>query len=197
MLGDRFFSSGFYTEHKCGLCYDFVAASCRLAYGLRLLNLANNKGLTGSIPNVAGLLNHLREAELYNNSLSCAGEVTPGVPPPVCSDEELLPCFLKFGDRFVPLQDNSFLQCKPIMRRDLLDGYENCNETASPDVKDGTMTIQEEELMRQQWQLDPSYYQYKTCKCLEVSEGAKLGMGHIPFCSSCAALFCWGCSTPF
>jgi hypothetical protein len=146
---------------------------CRLAYGLRLLNLANNP-LTGSIPNVAGLLNHLREVQLYNNTLSCAGEATPGEPPRVCSDDELLPCFLKFGDHYVPLQDDSFLQCKPIMRRELLDGYENCEETPPPDITDGDVTIQEEELLRQHWEVDPSYYQYKTCKCLEVSGGVEL-----------------------
>lgn len=83
-----------------------------------------------------GLLQGLQTARLQNTSLSCSGIIKPytvttnaSCSDPgrcktpkrfgdevtgqhVCSEQEQLPCFLKFSDYLLPREDASNMRCK-------------------------------------------------------------------------------------
>ena len=87
---------------------------CRLAYNLRELNLVNNSGIVGRLPNAAASLIKLIRVGLDGTGLSCvpdgialeqaeAREAGRAVEPHRCAADKLLPCFLEFKSYDVPL----------------------------------------------------------------------------------------------
>jgi hypothetical protein len=108
----------------------------RLSYSLQSIDYSNNPGITGRIPPQMGLLESLQVARLQNTSLSCSGIIKPytvttnaSCSDParcktphtfddalakqhVCSEEEQLPCFLRFSDYLLPREDASNMRCK-------------------------------------------------------------------------------------
>jgi hypothetical protein len=103
---------------------------------LQSIDYSNNPGITGRIPPQMGLLEGLQVARLQNTSLSCSGIIKPYMVTTnascsnparcktprwfgdalaaqhVCSEEEALPCFLRFSDYLLPREDASNMRCK-------------------------------------------------------------------------------------
>lgn len=172
--------------HCCPLT---AAAHCqpslpnpRLAYGLREVSFAGNKGLLGRLPDEAGGLPDLRRINLHNTSMSCvpndaaiaaANAAATGRPlaPYKCPDSELLPCFLEFDAYDAPRSDDSRMRCRPLRRKAPDAAAQSCspaiqallaeqaNQSAQGD-RDGSAEMSE------QWDLPPAYYQYQGCSCL-------------------------------
>lgn len=90
-----------------------------------------------------------------------------------CTQEELLPCFLKFSDYSVPREDSSNSKCKFIMRK----SSEQARRDCASQLGDQASSISEGSTDRwlARWEIDPSYYQYQACECLLVSPGACVG----------------------
>lgn len=108
----------------------------RLAYSLQSIDYSNNPGMTGRIPAAMGLLEGLQTARLQNTSLSCSGITQPytvttnascsdparcktprrfgdvEAQQHLCSEEQQLPCFLRFSDDELPREDASNMRCK-------------------------------------------------------------------------------------
>ncbi|KAF6265314.1 hypothetical protein COO60DRAFT_1039404 [Scenedesmus sp. NREL 46B-D3] len=107
-----------------------------LAYSLQSIDYSNNPGMTGRIPAAMGLLEGLQTARLQNTSLSCSGITQPytvttnascsdparcktprrfgdvEAQQHLCSEEQQLPCFLRFSDDELPREDASNMRCK-------------------------------------------------------------------------------------
>lgn len=167
---------------------------CRLAYGLQELDFSNNPGLTGMLPPQMGLLARLKQIRASDTNMSCAGIISPYVvttnnsctdpkrcTTPVmlgspdtryqpCTEETLLPCFLRFSEYMIPRDDDSNMRCKYILRRPVADAREACG--SDQDTGLGTQAAQLPELgsdrLGQIWQVGPSYFQFRVCECLLV-----------------------------
>lgn len=170
---------------------------CRLAYGLQELDFSNNPGLTGMMPPQMGLLARLKQIRASDTNMSCAGIISPYVvttnnscadpkrcTTPVmlgspdtryqpCTEETLLPCFLRFSEYMIPRDDDSNMRCKYILRRPVEDARKACE--SDQDTGLGTQAAQLPELgsdrLGQIWQVDPSYFQFRVCECLLVRRG--------------------------
>jgi hypothetical protein len=105
-----------------------------------------------------------------------------------CSDSQVLPCFLRFSDESLPLDDASNMRCRYILRKLPQQAKEDCAEATGmyglgPDA-DEVMPDIVRDAQQQQWMLDPMYFQYRGCSCLTVSGGCRL------FCCWCCCCCC-------
>eukprot|EP00878_Enallax_costatus_P012841 GHUV01013409.1.p1 GENE.GHUV01013409.1~~GHUV01013409.1.p1 ORF type:complete len:602 (+),score=76.08 GHUV01013409.1:316-2121(+) len=173
-----------------------IPTAIEYPFGLTTADFSNNTGFTGILPPQTGFLYNLQKVRITGTSMSCSGVITPynvttnascndptrcttpslisgeSHPGAVCSDEELLPCFLRFSNDSMPREDSSNMRCKFIMRKPPEQAKIDCAQRSGaytlgnsaqylPDiVKDST---------EQSWIIHPSYYQYRGCTCLQVS----------------------------
>lgn len=173
----------------CGCCL-----FRRLSYSLAELDLSNNTGITGELPAQLGLLPQLRVVKVMQTNLSCAGitqpySVTtnyscsdpricttpqqfgdPSVPIMRCTQDELLPCFLRFSDYFLPREDSSNMKCKQIIRKAADAAQRDCGGSGLGQLGDLSQQIPDKPVDRwARWEVDPAYFQYQACECLLVS----------------------------
>lgn len=81
-----------------------------------------------------------------------------------CAPDALLPCFLQFTDYFLPKDDDSNMKCKVIVRKSTERARKDCEGPL------GEQAASIPDKMRiARWEIDPSYYQYQACECLQVS----------------------------
>ncbi|WIA30200.1 hypothetical protein OEZ86_000292, partial [Tetradesmus obliquus] len=166
-----------------------------LSYSLQSIDYSNNPGITGRIPPQMGLLQGLQTARLQNTSLSCSGIIKPYtvttnascsdpgrcktpkrfgdevIGQHVCSEQEQLPCFLKFSDYLLPREDASNMRCKYIVRLPRDKALEACAGSPDADPTDlgdyaPLLADVRPEAYEQSWYVDPSYFQYQQCECL-------------------------------
>eukprot|EP00878_Enallax_costatus_P010339 GHUV01010792.1.p1 GENE.GHUV01010792.1~~GHUV01010792.1.p1 ORF type:complete len:435 (+),score=60.06 GHUV01010792.1:1207-2511(+) len=171
-----------------------IPTAIEYPFGLTTADFSNNTGFTGILPPQTGFLYNLQKVRITGTSMSCSGVITPynvttnascndptrcttpslisgeSHPGAVCSDEELLPCFLRFSNDSMPREDSSNMRCKFIMRKPPEQAKIDCAQRSGaytlgnsaqylPDiVKDST---------EQSWIIHPSYYQYRGCTCLQ------------------------------
>lgn len=81
-----------------------------------------------------------------------------------CAPDALLPCFLKFTDYAIPRDDNSNMKCKQIARKPTEQARADCAGA----LAEQAATIPEKRWMAR-WEIDPAYYQYQACECLQAS----------------------------
>jgi hypothetical protein len=97
----------------------------RFAYGLTDLDLSHNPGLWGQLPRELAVLQHVETVDVGNTSMACSGPLVGLVEhtalgivaeaerqdallaaqaanPTPCPADQLLPCFLRFADYYVP-----------------------------------------------------------------------------------------------
>lgn len=172
-----------------------LLAAASLAVALQDLDYTNNTGITGVIPPEMGLLEPLRLSRLAGTSMSCSGIVKPytvttnyscsdpkrcttpqlfgGNDTTVrrCSDDQLLPCFLMFSEYAIPREDASNMRCKYIVRKRPDQALADC-EGAADGYQLGDQAPNLPDIVRegseQQWVVDPAYFQYRACTCLQV-----------------------------
>ncbi len=79
---------------------------------------------------------------------------------PRCDDAEILPCFLAFADYDTPRSDFSNMRCFPVNRKPAALVERDCpgGQAVPLDAADDEAS--------QVWELSPSYYQFRGCKCL-------------------------------
>lgn len=89
-----------------------------------------------------------------------------------CSEDELLPCFLKFSDTALPREDARNLRCKYIVRKEPEEGKRDCADGVygSYFLGDSVQYLPDmrKDSNEQSWIIDPSYYQFRECSCLQV-----------------------------
>jgi hypothetical protein len=157
-----------------------LLVSCRLTLGLTDVILDTNS-LTGAIPPEMGVLENLHEVDLRNSSMSCLGSSNAAAagnatanstaaeqPQQQCDDEQLLPCFLFFSKVTLPRTDNSNMACPVIMRRPKDEAVQACSGDGMSQLGEQAGNIADLASTQQTWDVDPSYYQYRPCRCLEV-----------------------------
>lgn len=154
--------------------------------------------MTGTIPPQMAFLSGLQRARFTGTNMSCSGITKPFVittnasctDPDLCrtevvvtgeagngtalqcTEEQLLPCFLQFSDIAVPREDASNMRCKYIVRKTPEHAKLDCAQEEYGSyflgesvqylpgvVKDST---------QQSWLVEPAYYQYRECSCLQV-----------------------------
>lgn len=162
-----------------------------LSYSLAEVDLSNNTGITGELPAQLGLLPELRVVKFMQTNLSCAGIIQPysvttntscsdpricrtpqrfGDEPVSitrCTQDELLPCFLRFSDYFLPREDSSNMRCKQIIRKPADTAQHDCGGSGPGQL--GALAQQIPDKSRDRWarwEVDPAYYQYQACECL-------------------------------
>jgi hypothetical protein len=127
-----------------------------------------------------GVLKNLHEVDLRNTSMSCLGTPertaaaaanTSAAEPQQCDDSQLLPCFLSFSKVTHPLTDNSNMACPVILRRPKDEAVHACAGEGAHQLGEQAGNIADVQATQQTWDVDPSYYQYRPCRCLEVSSG--------------------------
>jgi hypothetical protein len=140
---------------------------------------------------------NLQKARFTNTSMACSGIIRPynvttnascsnpdacktpqtfgdkATAQMLCSDEQVLPCFLRFSDEQLPLDDASNMRCRYILRKLPQQAKQDCAEASGmyglgPDA-DEVMPDIVRDAQQQQWMLDPMYFQYRGCSCLTVS----------------------------
>jgi hypothetical protein len=155
---------------------------CRLTFGLTDVILDTNS-LTGAIPPEMGVLENLHEVDLRNSSMSClgtsdavvaAGNTTANSTAAEqsqqhCEDSQLLPCFLFFSKVTLPRTDNSNMACPVILRKPKDEAVEACSGDGVNQLGEQAGNIADLAATQQTWDVDPSYYQFRPCRCLEVS----------------------------
>jgi hypothetical protein len=153
-------------------------ACCRLTFGLSDVILDTNS-LTGAIPPEMGVLENLHEVDLRNSSMSCLGHAasnstaaanssTEAAPQQHCDEGQLLPCFLCFSKVTLPRTDNSNMACPVILRRPKDEAQQACSGEGLNQLGEQASNIADLVATQQTWDVDPSYYQYRPCRCLEV-----------------------------
>ncbi|KAF6255371.1 hypothetical protein COO60DRAFT_215437 [Scenedesmus sp. NREL 46B-D3] len=166
-----------------------ISAAIGLTFGLSDVILDTNS-LTGVIPPEMSVLKNLHEVDLRNSSMSCLG--TPDAAaaaeqPPLqqqqqqqCTDSQLLPCFLSFSRVTLPRTDNNHMACPVILRLPLDEAVQACSGDGPSQLGEQAGNIADIVSTQQTWDVDPSYYQYRPCSCLEgfravwLSNGTKL-----------------------
>jgi hypothetical protein len=134
----------------------------------------------------------------YNvtTNASCSNPDTCKTPQPFgdkatalmhCSDEQVLPCFLRFSDESLPLDDASNMRCRYILRKLPQQAKDDCAAAQGmyglgPDA-DEVMPDIVRDAQQQQWMLDPMYFQYRGCSCLTVSGCYKVMIDIAVICS--------------
>lgn len=142
-----------------------------------------------------GFLLNLQKARTTGTSMSCSGVTKPyiittnascndptrcktphliqgdeeaGEP---CSDSELLPCFLRFSNESLPREDSSNMRCKFITRKPPAMAKADCAGGSDPyTLEDNAEYLPDivKDSTEQSWLIDPAYYQYRECTCLQV-----------------------------
>lgn len=152
--------------------------------------------MTGVLPPELGLLTFLHEFRTTGTNLSCSGVIEPftvttnaSCSDPqrcttpqvigaeearqrhICSAEQQLPCFLKFSEFFVPRGDQSNMRCKAILRKDPEEASADCAASNPQSLGDQASLLPDTaaDQHNQQWLVDPAYFQYQACDCLQVS----------------------------
>ena len=142
----------------------------------------------GMIPPELGLLSFVERLKVTNTSMSCAGIIKPfsvltspncgelercTKPIPygddqaqyhVCSESELLPCFLRFSEYQIPRDDHSNMRCRYILRKEQQQAIEDCSGV----LGDQASMLPNSSEAGATWLVDPSYYQFRECSCLVV-----------------------------
>jgi hypothetical protein len=174
-------------------------------------DFSNNSGITGIIPPQMGFAGDLRSMSLTGTNMSCADVIKPYAvrvnnscnnpdvcltevwaeathqQDHVCSDEQVLPCFLKFASESLPRDDASNMRCRIIVRRAPEDARAACSAGKEPFSLGGegaNLPDIRRTASVQSWVIDPSYYQFRGCTCLLVSGGCDRG-GHCGCFSAC------------
>lgn len=92
-------------------------------------------------------------------------------PGGACSDEELLPCFLRFSNDPMPREDASNMRCKFILRKPPAEAKADCAQGSEPYTLGSSAQYLPDiskDSTEQSWIIHPSYYQYRGCTCLQV-----------------------------
>jgi hypothetical protein len=100
-------------------------------------------------------------AEAYAARAAAAGGGGGGGWWPRCTDGQLLPCFLQFGPYDVPRGDSSNMRCAPVERKPPGVAERDCRTGTAFTLLDNA-----DEVGLQQWDVPPSYFQYRGCTCL-------------------------------
>lgn len=146
----------------------------------------------------------MQRARLTNTSMSCAGIIRPynvttnascsnpdycktpqlwGSTETIrhyCSPEQVLPCFLRFSEEALPLDNASNMRCKNILRKHPDQAKADCADAPgeySLGAESDALPIIERGASEQQWLLDASYWQYRGCSCLMVRSGVDRAWG--------------------
>jgi hypothetical protein len=143
---------------------------------------------------------NLQKAHFTNTSMACSGIIRPynvttnascsnpdycktpqtfgdtATAQMFCSDKQVLPCFLRFSDEQLPLDDASNMRCRYILRKLPEQAKQDCAAAEGMyglgEDADGAMPDIIRDAQQQQWMLDPMYFQYRGCSCLTVSNAA-------------------------
>ena len=154
------------------------------AYGLTELVVNRNPKLRGDLPDELGMLSFLWRVDARATALSCARTVTEEDTDdlvfdrnmPQCPADNRLPCFLEFTDVYQqpprsPSGVNASytgMTCRMVRRRTIDSAWEQCDRVgvrlAQPSEDDATG---QDQTLMQSWDIDPFYFQYSACKCLE------------------------------
>ncbi|WIA12661.1 hypothetical protein OEZ85_006309 [Tetradesmus obliquus] len=106
--------------------------------------------------------------------------------PQQCDDSMLLPCFLFFSKVTLPRIDNSNMACPVILRRPRDEAVAACEGDSASQLGEQAGNIAEVAAAQQTWDIDPSYYQFRPCRCLEgfravwLSNGTRLTCEAMP-----------------
>ncbi|WIA32818.1 hypothetical protein OEZ86_006000 [Tetradesmus obliquus] len=97
--------------------------------------------------------------------------------PQQCDDSALLPCFLFFSKVTLPRTDNSNMACPVILRRPRDEAVAACEGDSASQLGEQAGNIAEVAAAQQTWDIDPSYYQFRPCRCLEGHRAVWLNNG--------------------
>jgi hypothetical protein len=181
-------------DARFNCCADAAAAVTllcrRLTFGLTDVRLDTNS-ITGAIPPEMGVLENLHEIDLRNSSMSCLGTLANAAanttansstaeqqqPLQQCEDSHLLPCFLFFSKELLPRTDSSNMACPVIMRRFKDEAVQACAGDGVAQLGEQAGNIADLTSAQQAWDVDPSYYQFRPCRCLEVRRAKRAAAG--------------------
>lgn len=169
-----------------------VVASCRQTSNLEELQLGNNN-LSGPLPPQLGFLKKLDLINLLqNDNLKCPtqqhvtsydtgssssslsnngtefGETQGVLAVARCIGDQLLPCFLQFSNYTLPRTDASNMSCPLVLRRSYDEAQRTCAGDGAMQLGKQAHNVADAMADEQVWKLDPTYFQYKGCRCLPV-----------------------------
>eukprot|EP00775_Hariotina_reticulata_P005277 gene5277-5512_t len=154
-----------------------ISSAVGSSYYLATLLLSDNL-LTGILPPELGLLRSLKTVNVQQNLLSCnlqlasssafANFVQQSSATQQCTSEGILPCFLNITQQLYPRPDDSHMECPYIIRKTYEQAIQDCKGSDSSHLGEQVSRLADLNYPTEQtWMVDPSYYQFAGCRCLQ------------------------------